>query len=124
MRKVLVTGIGAVTPIGSGVEGLWAGVKAERSAIRTIQHFNPCEFNCHIAAEIGGQERDPVAAIRLFDDQEGGVVVAPGHPEPLMRREQIVEEATCKLQARLSCGASGCPPWTFIGRHRRFSSGA
>ncbi|HEY0867174.1 MAG TPA: beta-ketoacyl-[acyl-carrier-protein] synthase family protein [Fimbriimonas sp.] len=52
MRRVVVTGLGAVTPIGCGADGLWQGVLAERSAVRRIRSFNPCEFNCHIAAEI------------------------------------------------------------------------
>ena len=39
MRRVAVTGIGAVTPIGSGADGLWAGVLANRSAVRAIDRF-------------------------------------------------------------------------------------
>ena len=51
-RRVVVTGIGCVTPIGTGVEGLWAGLQARRSAVRTITRFDPAPFRSRIAAEI------------------------------------------------------------------------
>jgi len=51
-RRVVITGIGCVTPIGTGVDGLWEGLRAGRSAVRTITHFDPSPFRSHIAAEI------------------------------------------------------------------------
>ena len=52
MRHVAVTGIGAVTPIGSGADGLWAGVLANRSAVRAIDRFDASPFPSRIAAQI------------------------------------------------------------------------
>jgi 3-oxoacyl-[acyl-carrier-protein] synthase II len=57
-RRVVVTGIGAVTPIGVGTEGLWAGLRARRSAVRTLTRFDPTPFRSRIAAEIN--DFDPV----------------------------------------------------------------
>jgi len=51
-RRVVITGIGCVTPIGTGVDGLWTGLRAGRSAVRTITRFDPSPFRSHIAAEI------------------------------------------------------------------------
>ena len=51
-RRVVITGIGCVTPIGTGVEELWEGLKARRSAVRTITRFDPSPFRSRIAAEI------------------------------------------------------------------------
>jgi len=51
-RRVVVTGIGCVTPIGTGADGLWAGLQARRSAVRTISRFDPTPFRSRIAAEI------------------------------------------------------------------------
>jgi 3-oxoacyl-[acyl-carrier-protein] synthase II len=51
-RRVAVTGIGAVTPIGHGATGLWEGVLANRSAVRAIDRFDPSPFPSRIAAQI------------------------------------------------------------------------
>jgi 3-oxoacyl-[acyl-carrier-protein] synthase II len=53
-RRVVVTGIGAVTPIGIGVEGLWDGLHRRRSAIRPITRFDPSVFKSRIAGEVDG----------------------------------------------------------------------
>jgi 3-oxoacyl-[acyl-carrier-protein] synthase II len=51
-RRVAVTGIGAITPIGLGVEGLWEGLRRERSAVRSLTRFDPAIFRSHNAAEV------------------------------------------------------------------------
>jgi len=51
-RRVVITGIGAVTPIGMGVEGLWAGLREGRSAVRSITRFDPSAFKSRIAGEV------------------------------------------------------------------------
>lgn len=47
-----ITGIGAVTPIGIGVEELWQGVRGGESAVRTITRFDPSPFSSQVAAEV------------------------------------------------------------------------
>jgi len=51
-RRVVITGLGAVTPIGTGADGLWHGLEARTSAVREISRFDPTPFRSHIAAEI------------------------------------------------------------------------
>jgi 3-oxoacyl-[acyl-carrier-protein] synthase II len=51
-RRVVITGVGAVTPIGTTAAGLWAGLEARTSAVREITRFDPAPFRSHIAAEI------------------------------------------------------------------------
>jgi 3-oxoacyl-[acyl-carrier-protein] synthase II len=51
-RRVVITGVGAVTPIGTGVDGLWAGLAARTSAVREITRFDPTPYRSRIAAEI------------------------------------------------------------------------
>lgn len=58
-RRVVVTGIGAVTPIGQGVDGLWAGILAGRSAVRPISRFDASSLPARIAAEV--PDFDPAA---------------------------------------------------------------
>ena len=53
-RRVVVTGIGAITPIGFGRDGLWQGVRRGVSAVRRITRFDVEQFPCRIAAEVHG----------------------------------------------------------------------
>lgn len=68
-RRVVITGIGAITPVGSGADGLWQGVIDNRSAVRTIDRFDPADFPSRIAAQIDDFEPadhlDPRRARRL-----------------------------------------------------------
>lgn len=51
-RRVVITGIGAITPIGTGREGLWQGLQARRSAVGALTRFDPSVFRSHNAAEV------------------------------------------------------------------------
>lgn len=51
-RRVVITGIGAITPIGSTVEGLWEGLRREKSAVGPVTRFDPSIFKSHNAAEV------------------------------------------------------------------------
>lgn len=54
MRRVVVTGLGVVTPIGTGVEKFWSNLIAGVSGIDTIKRFDPVEvgLTVHIAGEV------------------------------------------------------------------------
>ena len=52
MRSVVITGVGCVTPAGTGADGLWSGLQARRSPIRPVTRFDPGQFRTKIAAEI------------------------------------------------------------------------
>jgi 3-oxoacyl-[acyl-carrier-protein] synthase II len=51
-RRVVITGIGVVTPIGTGKERFWDALMEGRSGVRTIQSFDPTPFPTRIAAEV------------------------------------------------------------------------
>src|SRR5206468_8308208 len=51
-RRVVITGIGAITPIGIGVAGLWDGLRRRQSAIRELTRFDASAFKTRIAGEI------------------------------------------------------------------------
>ena len=52
VTRVVVTGVGAVTPLGIGVDAYWSGLTAGRSGIRTIQHFDASNLDVRIAGEV------------------------------------------------------------------------
>ncbi len=55
-ERVVVTGTGAVTPLGLGTAALWAGVASGRSAVGPITHFDASALGTRIAGEVHGFE--------------------------------------------------------------------
>ena len=53
-RRVVVTGIGAVTALGLSARDTWAGLLAGRSGVARITHFDPSAMTCQIAGEVKG----------------------------------------------------------------------
>ena len=51
-RRVVVTGLGLITPLGTGVEKTWKAVCAGRSGIGRIAKFDPNAHDCQIAGEV------------------------------------------------------------------------
>ncbi|MBI3358997.1 MAG: beta-ketoacyl-[acyl-carrier-protein] synthase II, partial [Nitrospirae bacterium] len=51
-RRVVVTGLGLVTPIGIGVDAAWNALLSGTSGVDRITHFDPTDYPCQIAAEI------------------------------------------------------------------------
>lgn len=52
MRRVVVTGVGIVSPLGTGIEKSWSGAKEGRSGIREITRFASAGFPVRIAGEV------------------------------------------------------------------------
>lgn len=63
-RRVVVTGVGMITPLGTGTEQSWNGLLEGRSGIRRITHFDPSEFQCQIAGEVPDFEIDRFIEIK------------------------------------------------------------
>jgi 3-oxoacyl-[acyl-carrier-protein] synthase II len=53
-RRVVVTGLGAITPLALTVEETWQGLLEGRSGVDTITQFDASVFPCHIAGEVKG----------------------------------------------------------------------
>lgn len=53
-RRVVVTGLGAITPIGNDVESFWNGIKAGKVGIGEITKFDTSEYKVKLAAEVKG----------------------------------------------------------------------
>jgi 3-oxoacyl-[acyl-carrier-protein] synthase II len=64
-RRVVITGIGALTPIGITQEAMWDGLKSHRSAVRGITRFDASIFRSQIAAEIDFHATDFIEARRV-----------------------------------------------------------
>ena len=68
-RRVVVTGLGAVTPIGNNVEEFWKGIKEEKIGFAPITYFDTADYRCKLAAEVKdfdpAQYMDKKAARRM-----------------------------------------------------------
>ncbi len=53
-RRVAITGIGCVMPLGTGVEAMWSGLRAEQSVVRAGTRFDTSIFRSQCAAEVDG----------------------------------------------------------------------
>ena len=51
-RRVVITGLGAITPIGNTVEEFWNGIKEEKVGIGPITKFDTTDYKVKIAAEV------------------------------------------------------------------------
>ena len=59
MRRVVVTGMGMVTPLGCGVSHNWEMLKKGRSGVNHIKNFNAENFKCRIACEVPKDHDQP-----------------------------------------------------------------
>ena len=57
-KRVVITGLGAVTPIGNDVESFWTSLKAGKCGIGPITHFDTQDYKCKVAAEV--KDFDPL----------------------------------------------------------------
>ena len=53
-RRVVVTGLGCISPVGNTVDVAWANLLAGQSGIGLITKFDASTFNCKIAGEVKG----------------------------------------------------------------------
>lgn len=65
LKRVVVTGLGALTPVGNNVPALWEGLTNGVSGAGPITHFDATKFKCRIAAELKGFD-----ALNYFDKKE------------------------------------------------------
>jgi len=56
--RIVVTGIGAVTPVGTGREEMWAALLAGRSGFSPVESFDTSRYPVHVGAEVRGFEPD------------------------------------------------------------------
>lgn len=71
MRRVVITGMGAVTPVGNNVNDMWEAVKAGKCGISKITHFNTENSAVKLAGEVKGFDAESIvdkAELRKMDD--------------------------------------------------------
>lgn len=65
MKRVVVTGLGAITPVGNNVKDFWKGLTEGKNGVGPITHFDSTNFKTHFAAEV--KDYDP---LEYFDRKD------------------------------------------------------
>ena len=111
MGRVVVTGLGAVSPLGIGVPALWDGLVAGRSGVRRVQHFDTDNLAVKIAAEVPDfdpkQFMDGKSARRM--DRFAQFAVAATHEALEDARLEVTDENRERIAIVINTGGGGIP---------------
>jgi 3-oxoacyl-[acyl-carrier-protein] synthase II len=111
LGRVVVTGLGAVSPLGIGVPALWEGLLAGRSGVRRIQHFDSTNLAVKIAAEVPDFEpkafMDPKSVRRMDRFAQFGIAAAR---EALADAQlEITDDNRERVAIVMNTGGGGIP---------------
>lgn len=111
MTRVVVTGVGAITPLGIGIDAMWSGLLEGRSGIRTIQNFDADGLDVTIAGEVpdfvAKDFMDFKAARRMDRFSQFGVAAAR---EALTNAGlEITDENRDRIGIMMNTGGGGIP---------------
>lgn len=111
MTRVVVTGVGAVSPLGIGVDTLWDGLTHGRSGIRTIQGFDASNLTVRIAGEVPNfvakEFMDVKAARRMDRFAQFGVAAA--HEAIADAGLEITDHNRDRIGIMVNTGGGGIP---------------
>ena len=91
MRRVAITGLGAVTPLGLDARSTWEAAVAGRSGVDWIQSFDASGFPVRIAAEVKGFDPEGVVPPKEARRMERNVLLAVGAAQEAWRDAGIAE---------------------------------
>jgi len=91
MRRVVITGVGAVSPCGLDTETTWSSIKAGKSGIATIALFDPAEYASKIAGECKGFNAEDYVPKRDVRSMDRFIHLAMGAAEQVMKSSGVAE---------------------------------
>ena len=111
MGRVVVTGLGAVSPLGIGVPALWEGLLAGRSGVRCVQHFDTAQLTVKIAAEVPDFDpkafMDPKSVRRM--DRFAHFAIAATREALEDAKLEITDENRDRVAIVMNTGGGGIP---------------
>ena len=110
-KRIVVTGVGAVSPLGVGAETTWAGLLAGRSGIGRITQWDPSKLDVQIAGEVPGfvakDHMDFKLAKRM--DRFAHFAVASAREAIEQSGVQITPENSDRVAVMVNTGGGGIP---------------
>jgi len=110
-RRVVVTGLGIISPVGNSISEAWSNLVAGKSGIGRITRFDPATFSCHVAGEVKGfniEDYIPAKEARHMDTfiHYG---LAAGIQAMLDSGLEITEENAERMGVLVGSGIGGLP---------------
>ncbi len=91
-RRVVITGLGAVTPIGNTVDELWKGIEEGQCGIDFITHFDTTDHKAKLAAEVKNLDTEKYFSLRDTKNNDAFTLFAR------IAAKQAVEDANLKVE--------------------------
>jgi 3-oxoacyl-[acyl-carrier-protein] synthase II len=114
-RRVVVTGLGCISPVGNTVADAWANLLAGRSGISTITRFDPSNFACRIAGEVKGFQLESYMSAKEARTMDTFIHfgIAAAHQavidSGLPTGEALDEEMATRIGCIIGSGIGGLP---------------
>ena len=118
MWRVVVTGVGVVSPIGIGVDRFWKALVSGTSGVRRITTFDPTDHDCQIAAEV--KDFDPLQWIEKKEVRKMDLFVQYAVAAAMMAVEdsqlKVTDERPDRIGVLVGTGMGGIP--MLVEQHR------
>jgi len=118
MRRVVVTGVGVVSPIGIGVDRFWKALVSGTSGVGRITTFDPTDHDCQIAAEV--KDFDPLQWIEKKEVRKMDLFVQYAVAAAMMAVEdsqlKVSDERPDRVGVLVGTGMGGIP--MLVEQHR------
>jgi len=110
-RRVVVTGVGLVTPLGTGVDKTWNALCEGKSGIAPITRFDASDFMVQIAAEVKDFQADEFIDKKLAKHLDLFVQYAIAAAEMALKdsRFSVTEDNATRVGVITGCGLGGLP---------------
>jgi 3-oxoacyl-[acyl-carrier-protein] synthase II len=114
-RRVVVTGLGCISPVGNTVADAWANLLAGKSGIANITRFDASAINCHFAGEVKDFDLDPyiapkeARAMDKFIHYGIAAAVQAVQDSGLATGEALSEEQATRIGVVIGSGIGGLP---------------
>ena len=114
-RRVVVTGLGCLSPVGNTVDTAWANLLAGQSGIDLITHFDASNFACKIAGEVKGFDLESYISAKEARTMDtfihfGIAAAAQAVADAgLPVGEALSEEEACRIGCIIGSGTGGLP---------------
>lgn len=118
VARAVVTGLGAVTPLGIGVNAFWDGMTAGRSGIRRIEHFDASDLDVKIAGEVPDFEPKDFIDAKMVRrmDRFAQFAVAASREAIADANLEITDANRERIGIMMNTGGAVSPPWPTTSR--------